>query len=224
MIAMVDGWGRTAACRAADATDVLALDRTTWLRLFESNERVGSVIRMAVIRAFCEQLTSLDAKFAAAKHENQVEEERSAELPGATGDSDAAGGSDAGQDEYNDLLSDRPVFSEPSIRLFNLVAEKAASGVGFEIRDPDGEERTVYMDRRVIKIGTAAPADLLLLDNSVSALHAVIDTASEHCVIIDLGSERGTLVHGQRIDRADLRVGDRVTIGDTVIAFLGRQP
>lgn len=231
LIAMVDGWGRTAAVRAAEATDVLALDRPTWLRLFETNERIGSIIRMAVIRAFCRQLTSLDAKFAAAKHENQTTDEQ----PDEGGDRDEHR---AWSDKVTGMIAQRPVLSEPAIRLFNLVGNRPAArsnaepgvrpgarldaSVGFEVREPGAESRTVYIDRPVITIGATQPAELVLADPSIGAVHAVIDTAPEQCVLIDLGFPRGTLLHGQKIERVAVQAGDRITVGDTSIAFLGR--
>ena len=70
----------------------------------------------------------------------------------------------------------------------------------------------------VIKIGKLSSSHLRLEDTTVSRMHAVIETSADGRVdIIDLGSARGTLVNGQKINKATLRHGDRIDVGDTRI-------
>ncbi len=60
MIALIDRQGRTADCVTSTETTVLTLDRPTWFRLFEQNDRVGSAMRIAVTKLICTQLVQCD--------------------------------------------------------------------------------------------------------------------------------------------------------------------
>jgi pSer/pThr/pTyr-binding forkhead associated (FHA) protein len=68
-------------------------------------------------------------------------------------------------------------------------------------------------------IGRGSDADLRLADADTSRRHAKIVCGPLGCVIHDLNSTNGTWVNGNRIDQHLLRGGDRITIGDHVIAF-----
>lgn len=63
-------------------------------------------------------------------------------------------------------------------------------------------------------LGRTARADFILDAPLVSRLHCRITAdASDQLVVEDLGSTNGTLVNGERVDRAILRTGDRLTVG-----------
>jgi pSer/pThr/pTyr-binding forkhead associated (FHA) protein len=70
-----------------------------------------------------------------------------------------------------------------------------------------------------VLIGRGSDADLRLTDADTSRRHAKIVCGPLGCVIHDLHSTNGTWVNGNRVDQHLLRAGDRITIGDHVIAF-----
>jgi pSer/pThr/pTyr-binding forkhead associated (FHA) protein len=70
-----------------------------------------------------------------------------------------------------------------------------------------------------VLIGRGSDADLRLADADTSRRHAKIVCGPLGCVIHDLDSTNGTWVNGARIEQHLLRGGDRITIGDHVIAF-----
>jgi len=73
-------------------------------------------------------------------------------------------------------------------------------------------------DCSIIKIGRLSAAQLCLDDEKVSRIHAVIDVAVDGTFsIIDMGSVEGTFVNGRRINRGDLRFGDEIRVGNTII-------
>jgi len=75
-------------------------------------------------------------------------------------------------------------------------------------------EQTLH--REVIKVGTLTSAHLRLEDDQVSRMHAYIQlTSAGEVQISDLGSARGTLINGQRINKSRLKDGDRLRLGDT---------
>src|SRR5262249_45449373 len=68
-----------------------------------------------------------------------------------------------------------------------------------------------------------ASSHLRLDDESVSRMHAVIEvTGPDEIYIIDLGSNRGTVVNGQKVNKCKLQSGDEVQLGDTrVVVTIG---
>jgi pSer/pThr/pTyr-binding forkhead associated (FHA) protein len=63
-------------------------------------------------------------------------------------------------------------------------------------------------------LGRTARADFILEAPLVSRLHCRLTAdASDQLVVEDLGSTNGTLVNDERVDRAVLRTGDRLTVG-----------
>jgi len=79
----------------------------------------------------------------------------------------------------------------------------------------------VVLRREIIKIGRDPRAHVRLADDSGAArMHVVIDaTSTEEVAIIDLGSEAGTLVNGEPVNKAPLHDGDVISIGDTTIVI-----
>ena len=73
------------------------------------------------------------------------------------------------------------------------------------IRLPPGSIRT---------LGRTARADFILEAALVSRLHCRLTAdASDQLVVEDLRSTNGTMVNGERVERQQLKPGDRVTVG-----------
>jgi hypothetical protein len=88
------------------------------------------------------------------------------------------------------------------------------------VMSPDQPGSQAYpLTRATTVIGRADDCDLRLVDPGASRRHAELRRNDDDVTIIDLGSTNGTLVNGERVDRADLRHGDRITIGETTFAF-----
>src|SRR5450432_483392 len=84
--------------------------------------------------------------------------------------------------------------------------------------------RVFVLNRNTVLIGRLDTADVAIVDGSVSTRHARIINGSRGFEIEDLGSTNGTVIAGQRITRAPLRNGDRVTIGSVEFTFLLDRP
>jgi hypothetical protein len=80
-----------------------------------------------------------------------------------------------------------------------------------------GELQSVEtFDREIIKIGRLSSAHLRLEDEKVSRIHAVVElSAGGDVSIIDMGSAEGTFVNGERVNKANLKPGDEIQLGDT---------
>jgi pSer/pThr/pTyr-binding forkhead associated (FHA) protein len=70
-----------------------------------------------------------------------------------------------------------------------------------------------------VSIGRAMTNDVILNDGRVSRSHAQLECSPSHCRLIDLKSANGTRVNGLRVEQADLKPGDIISIGSTQIRF-----
>src|SRR5437773_4562003 len=95
--------------------------------------------------------------------------------------------------------------------------------LSFQIYKGDQLVRSESLTQDIIKIGKLASSHLRLDDESVSRMHAVIEvTGPDEIYIIDLGSNRGTVVNGQKVNKCKLQSGDEVQLGDTrVVVTIG---
>jgi Domain of unknown function (DUF4388)/Inner membrane component of T3SS, cytoplasmic domain len=77
-------------------------------------------------------------------------------------------------------------------------------------------------------IGRASDLDLVLIEDMVSRKHAKITLQDGAISIADLGSTNGTFVNGERVKKAQLKLGDRVLIGTSILKLVsvprGAQP
>ena len=88
----------------------------------------------------------------------------------------------------------------------------------FQIFNGDTLVRTETLTQDIIKIGKLSSSHLRIDDESVSRMHAVIEIAGPgEIYIIDLGSTKGTLVNGQKVNKAKVQSGDTIVLGSTRI-------
>jgi TonB family protein len=76
----------------------------------------------------------------------------------------------------------------------------------------------IILSQDVIKIGRQEFSHLQINDESVSQMHAVIEVAGPGQIyIFDLGSASGTVVNGAKVNKAPIKSGDVIAIGDIEI-------
>ena len=77
-----------------------------------------------------------------------------------------------------------------------------------------------YMLSEDLNIGRAANSNVIIDDTYASQQHARIFAHNDTYCVEDLGSTNGTYVNGRKISYPlELRVGDRIKIGKTVLEF-----
>lgn len=83
------------------------------------------------------------------------------------------------------------------------------------ITGDDGLERVVELGAGTLRIGRGARNDIVLPDanKGVSRAHAELRFEEGRYVIVDLQSQNGTWVNGQRVQRAELPPGGEITVG-----------
>lgn len=81
-------------------------------------------------------------------------------------------------------------------------------------------EQSYVLERKetgtaIFKIGSDIKSDLRIQEPNVSRMHAVIEVDSGgNVVLIDLGSQNGTLVNGARINKCNIEDCDTIQIGE----------
>src|ERR1700675_2599139 len=80
--------------------------------------------------------------------------------------------------------------------------------------DGDKESMTCRVPSGSIKtVGRAPRADIIVDAALVSRLHCRLEAGREGVDVIDLSSTNGTFVNDKRINRATLKIGDRLRVG-----------
>lgn len=83
--------------------------------------------------------------------------------------------------------------------------------------NPDGTGREIRLGRAPAVIGRDPDCDLILEDERVSRRHARIEVEDGRLVVTDLGSSHGTAIDGVRVDRAEIRRGAELRLGETIL-------
>jgi pSer/pThr/pTyr-binding forkhead associated (FHA) protein len=73
---------------------------------------------------------------------------------------------------------------------------------------------------REIIVGRSSDLDMVLVEDMVSRKHAKITTDDQGVTIQDLGSTNGTFVNGEKVRKAELKDGDRILIGTSIIKMV----
>lgn len=82
---------------------------------------------------------------------------------------------------------------------------------------PSGEEKKIALEKSKITLGRGLNVDLTIQDRLSSRLHCSIEFKNNAWHINDLTSRNGTFVNGERIQEAQLNIGDQIRIGETVL-------
>jgi len=73
---------------------------------------------------------------------------------------------------------------------------------------------------REIVIGRSSELDMVLVEDMVSRKHAKIVTDDRSVTIHDLGSTNGTFVNGEKVRVSEIKDGDRILIGTSIIKLV----
>jgi hypothetical protein len=90
----------------------------------------------------------------------------------------------------------------------------------FEVRYPGAAPHDVELQGTVAVLGRDPSSDLVLSDSKCSRRHAVLEAGPQGIVIRDAGSANGVFVNDKKVERAPLREGDVIRLGDVVLKVL----
>ncbi len=80
--------------------------------------------------------------------------------------------------------------------------------------------KAYYLQQEVQVIGRALAADIHLDEDSVSREHARVRIERNATTVSDLGSTNGVFVNGHRVHEAQLKDGDRLHLGETILKYI----
>ncbi len=83
----------------------------------------------------------------------------------------------------------------------------------------DDEAKVFYLAKETVVIGKLPDNDIELRDNTVSRQHCRLQRTAKGFKLVDLHSTNGCYVNGRRVQSKALEVGDKITIGRTVLHF-----
>ena len=86
------------------------------------------------------------------------------------------------------------------------------------IQGPDSG-KIVSLDAENLYIGRHAQCELVLTDLEASRRHIKMTQREQGWLLEDLGSTNGTTVNGQRVSRQLISPGDRIQIGQSILAI-----
>jgi serine/threonine-protein kinase len=78
-------------------------------------------------------------------------------------------------------------------------------------------------DRFIVGRSKMAHFRLPPRDRYFSRLHFLVEVNPPHCRLMDMGSRNGTFVNGQEVHEADLKDGDRIKAGRTILSVAVHQ-
>jgi FHA domain-containing protein len=91
----------------------------------------------------------------------------------------------------------------------------------FEVRYPQGgQSHEVTLQGTVAVIGRDPACELLVSDPKCSRRHAVLEAGPQGITIRDAGSANGVFVNDRKVERAPIKEGDLVRLGDVVLRVL----
>jgi predicted component of type VI protein secretion system len=98
------------------------------------------------------------------------------------------------------------------------MAAKRANDL-FKLKVPGERDRIVVFDTQDLSIGRSSENDLAIDNAELSRKHARFTRGEGFCVVEDMGTSNGTLVNGERKDRAELSTGDVVRVADIELVY-----
>jgi cytochrome P450/NADPH-cytochrome P450 reductase len=106
----------------------------------------------------------------------------------------------------------------------DVAAPPVPSPPGPEQVPPGGEPSVVRpLPTGTLRIGRAEDNDIVVADPAVSRHHAELRNVGGQYHLVDLGSNNGTFVNGERITAAPLSPGDVVVIGTSTFRLAGQE-
>lgn len=84
----------------------------------------------------------------------------------------------------------------------------------------DDELKIFFLTKDKVVIGKLPENDIELKDNTVSRQHCQLQRAGKNFKLTDMKSTNGCYVNGQWVQSKVLVVGDKITIGRTMLTFL----
>ena len=105
-------------------------------------------------------------------------------------------------------------LAPPALALFTFQTHTITMQVQLLVANKSQKGQTLPVDVPAFRIGRAKDCHLRSTSSRISQQHCVISMHANTVTVLDLGSETGTYVNGERIfPRQELKDGDQLTVG-----------
>ena len=84
-------------------------------------------------------------------------------------------------------------------------------------------DSTYFLTEPEVRIGRDCSNSLAISDLSLSRRHCVLAREAEGYTLRDLDSRNGTFVNGRVVSEKQLKHGDQISIGESVLVFLMKE-
>ena len=88
----------------------------------------------------------------------------------------------------------------------------------------DGAEMVMLLPDLPVTVGREAPSDVRIADPTLSREHARFTLAGGRILVTDLDSTNGTSIAGERIEEAEIKLGDEVLLGSLLASVQALGP
>lgn len=96
---------------------------------------------------------------------------------------------------------------------------QAALPMGLKLRVVEGPQAGTILTGAIPSVLGRKDADILILDQMVSKRHATIQMLNGKLVVIDLNSTNGTTLNGEKVGQREMKVGDRLGLGQSIVVL-----
>ena len=108
-------------------------------------------------------------------------------------------------------------FKDGPVKGAGAKGDKKPAAADLEV---EGNDENLSVSEKVMLIGRRPTCDVSLVEASVSTAHAVVFHVGGKRYIRDLGSRTGTFVNGAKIHQHELKLKDRIKIGETEMRYV----
>lgn len=117
------------------------------------------------------------------------------------------------------LIADRPDLVPRADPLLTAPGQANGEASLRAVRGNDAGKSFPLGEKPTVIMGRGAETDITIWDIRASRAHARIDRQGNAYRLSDLGSSNGTYVNGKKITSHQLRAGDMIKIGASVLQF-----
>lgn len=94
--------------------------------------------------------------------------------------------------------------------------------ISLAIKGADGQEKRLDFDRAKVTIGSNPLCDVALTDAGVDPEQCVLVVRADKVELFDIGESGGVLLNGRPVGHAEVKAGDEIWVGKTVLRLVGR--
>ena len=94
------------------------------------------------------------------------------------------------------------------------------ASLSLRVVEGDGRGASVPVVGSRVTMGRLSSCDLVVQDSTVSREHAALVRRGDRWWVVDLGSTNGTKVNGIQAAEQPVQPGDRIEMGDAVVALM----